>query len=470
MFKPIPPTYSRHASAALARRGAALERLTTGKRVNRAADDAAGLGVATNLKTEGIGQRMALRNVSTAQSMISTAESGLEEIVHNLQRMRELAMASASETLDDDERAFLASEFSARIDEIDDIAARTQFDDTDLLAGAGIDVAFLINTSLSMSLEISALVSAVSAFESNFAAAGLDVSMSLSEINAGRDSLDGSVRRSSMGDGTFQTQLAGITTTFGLQDPYAAVLEATGLVDIVGDIDPDDVQFRIGAKERHIIFLGDDPRELDLVPGTETPASVGTALADAGFIVHAVIDPAVTSTYSPLVSATGGTTHNAGSVGQFISTALDSIATIITDRVGSSDPISVQAGTGSNTTDRIELGLPINATASGLGLTTQTIASTTDSWTALDAIDSALDIVNEARATLGAKSSRLDSTANRLVADAIPLASAESRIRDIDMAEAVSEQTMAQIAAEASVAALSQARGLAASSVTALLS
>lgn len=469
MFKSIPPTYIRHTRAAFARQGQAVERVSSGMRINRAADDAAGLGVATNLKTMRVSQRMALRNVSVAQSTVATAESGLDEIVHNLQRMRELAVASASETLDDDERAFLSAEFSARIDEIDDIASRTEFDGQELLSGAGIDVAFLINSSLSMNPEISALLSAVSAFEANFAAAGLDVSLSLSEINAGKDTQDGSVLLSSMGDGTFQSQLASLSTQFGLQDPYAAVLEATGIMDIVGDIDPDDVQFRIGAKERHIVFLGDDPRELDLVPGTETGASVGSDLAAAGFIVHAVIDPTVSSTYDPLVSATGGSSYDAGNVGQFIGAALDDIATIITDRVGSSEPISVQAGTDSQAHSRIELGLPVNATASGLGLTTQTIATVSGAHSALDAIDDALDTANEARAVLGANASRLESAASRLIADAVPLERAHSVIRDADMAEAISEETMARIAAEASIAALSQARGVAMRSVTALL-
>lgn len=469
MLKTISPVLARLSDAAYRRHGGAVERAGSARRINRAADDAAGLGVATNLRTTERSQRAAMRNISNAQSIVATAESGLVEITHNLQRMRELAMAAASETLDDDERAFLAEEFAARIDEIDDIAARTEFDDTELLAGAGIDVAFIINSSLSMNLEISALLAAVSDFETRFADAGLDVSLSLSEVNAGKDSLDGSARLSAMGDGTFQAELATLSTQFGLQDPYAAVLEATGLETITGDIDPDDVGFRTGAKERHIIMMGDDVREVDLVPGSETGASVGAELAAAGFIVHAVIDTAVSSTYSPLVSATGGNTYDAGNLGQFIDSALTDIADIITARVGSSDPMSVQVGIDAEDYSTIDLGLPINATASGLGMTTREIATVDGARDALDAIDRALDDVNSARATLGASTNRLESAYNRLVDDMAPIARAQSVIMDADMADVTSEMVASRILMDSSVGAMAQARGISSDMILALL-
>ena len=295
------------------------------------------------------------------------------------------------------------------------------------------------------------------------------MSLSLSEVNAGKDTVDGSARLAGMGDGTFQSELATLSTQFGLQDPYAAVLEATGLTTITGDIDPDDVGFRVGAKERHIIMMGDDPREVDLVPGSETGASVGADLAAAGFIVHAVIDTAVSGTYDPIVSATGGNTYDAGNLGQFIDAALTDIADIITARVGSSDPMSVQVGIAAEAHSTIDLGLPINATASGLGMTTRTVATVDGARDALDAIDSALDDVNAARAILGGTTNRLESAFNRIVDDLAPLARAQSVIIDADMGDVMSEVAASRIVMDSSVGALAQAHGVSSDMVMALL-
>ena len=83
--------------------GRSLERISSGLRINRAADDAAGLGVATNLETGTISQKQGMRNANDGISIIQTAESATNEVTDILQRMRELAIQSASETLDDDD-------------------------------------------------------------------------------------------------------------------------------------------------------------------------------------------------------------------------------------------------------------------------------------------------------------------------------------------------------------------------------
>ena len=82
-----------------------LAKISSGMRINKAADDAAGLGVALNLETQVLSTRQAMRNTNDGISIIQTAESATNEVVDILQRMRELAVQSSSETLDDDERA-----------------------------------------------------------------------------------------------------------------------------------------------------------------------------------------------------------------------------------------------------------------------------------------------------------------------------------------------------------------------------
>lgn len=113
-----------------------LGRISSGLRINQAADDAAGLGVATNLETTIISTRQAMRNGNDAISIIQTAESGTNEVTDILQRMRELAIQSASETLADDERSYIQDEFLELRSEVARIAHVTEFNGVALADGS----------------------------------------------------------------------------------------------------------------------------------------------------------------------------------------------------------------------------------------------------------------------------------------------------------------------------------------------
>ena len=104
-----------------------LEKVSSGKRVNRAAEDAAGLGVATTLETQSEGMRAAMRNANDGISIIQTAESAVGSAVELLQRMRELAVQSASETLDSDSRSFVQDEYQQLKNQVKSIAGTTEF-------------------------------------------------------------------------------------------------------------------------------------------------------------------------------------------------------------------------------------------------------------------------------------------------------------------------------------------------------
>jgi flagellin len=112
-----------------------LGRISSGLRVNSAADDAAGLGVATNLETDAKSTTQAMRNANDGISMIQTAESASNEVVDILQRMRELAVQSSSATLDDDERSYISDEFDELSDEVARIANVTEFNGIELADG-----------------------------------------------------------------------------------------------------------------------------------------------------------------------------------------------------------------------------------------------------------------------------------------------------------------------------------------------
>ena len=105
--------------------GRALERLSSGRRVHRAADDPAGLAVSENLTTRAQGARVAQRNLLDGRAVLNTVDSASGEVVDVLKRLRELAVQSASGTLHDDERAYLERERSELTEEIDRIANTT---------------------------------------------------------------------------------------------------------------------------------------------------------------------------------------------------------------------------------------------------------------------------------------------------------------------------------------------------------
>lgn len=112
-----------------------MSKLASGQRINKAADDAAGLAVSENLRADIRSMNMAKRNASDGVSLVQTAEGGLSETSNMLVRLRELAIQSASDTIGNTEREFLDKEFVQLKDEIDRIAASTEFNGTRLLVG-----------------------------------------------------------------------------------------------------------------------------------------------------------------------------------------------------------------------------------------------------------------------------------------------------------------------------------------------
>lgn len=96
-----------------------LRKLSSGQRITRAADDAAGLAISENLKAQIRGSRQAKRNASDAISMIQTAEGGIGEISNIIIRLRELAVQAASDTVGEEERGFSDIEFQQLKEEVD---------------------------------------------------------------------------------------------------------------------------------------------------------------------------------------------------------------------------------------------------------------------------------------------------------------------------------------------------------------
>jgi len=113
-----------------------LERLSSGSRINKAADDAAGLAISEKMKAQIRGLQQAERNVGDGISMIQTAEGGLNEVSNILTRLRELSMQAASDTVNDTERGFTNLEYQNLKAEIDRISQVTEFNGNKLLDGS----------------------------------------------------------------------------------------------------------------------------------------------------------------------------------------------------------------------------------------------------------------------------------------------------------------------------------------------
>ncbi|MEQ1876325.1 MAG: flagellin [Bdellovibrionia bacterium] len=112
-----------------------LAALSSGSRITQAADDAAGLAISENIKSQARGLKMARNNAYNAISLIQTSEGGLNEINNILTRLRELGVQSASDTVSDVERGFLNNEAEQLVQEADRIAQTTMFGNKKLLSG-----------------------------------------------------------------------------------------------------------------------------------------------------------------------------------------------------------------------------------------------------------------------------------------------------------------------------------------------
>ncbi|HND85466.1 MAG TPA: flagellin FliC, partial [Pseudobdellovibrionaceae bacterium] len=123
-----------------------MARLSSGFRINQAADDAAGLAISENLRGHIRGLRQANRNANDGISLIQVAEGGLNEVSNMLIRLRELAVQSSSDTIGDTERKFLDVEYQQLKSEVQRITESTNFNGYDLLNGTGAFIEIQVGT------------------------------------------------------------------------------------------------------------------------------------------------------------------------------------------------------------------------------------------------------------------------------------------------------------------------------------
>ena len=196
--------------------GTAMERLSTGNRINSAADDAAGLSIATGFTSDIRALNQGVRNASDGIALAQTAEGALEEVSSMLQRVRELAIQSQNGTLDDVDRGFLDTEVTELAAQIDDILSNTEFNGVSVFStssGSDVSVNIQIDAGRSITLTSTAIDN------TNLNAAGLDVSSStnaataVTNVDAGLQAVN--TTRSSLGAGQnrLESAINNLTTT-----------------------------------------------------------------------------------------------------------------------------------------------------------------------------------------------------------------------------------------------------------------
>ena len=132
----------------------ASQRLSSGKKINSAADDAAGLAISDKMRAQIKGLDMAAKNAEDATSLIQTAEGSLTEVTNMVQRIRELSVQAANDTNTNEDRQKIAKEMVQLFDEIDAISSRTEFNSKKLTNGTAQDLHFQIGANGGQKLEL----------------------------------------------------------------------------------------------------------------------------------------------------------------------------------------------------------------------------------------------------------------------------------------------------------------------------
>lgn len=360
--------------------GSSMEKLSSGLKINKAADNATGLAISEKMRSQIRGLDQASQNTQDGISVVQTAEGAIEEVGNIVQRMRELAVQGANETNTGSDRAKISEELTQLHEEIDRIAESTQFNGKDLLNGT--------NT----------------------------VRTEVEHKVAAKDAVKDKIDKIEVQDG------------FDFDD-----LPAELKVKVNGNaITADDITAK---------GYGISATELD-----------GTKIKQGGTIT---------------ITDNNGKSIKFSLKGEIDTNNTDtSIGTVSANDIEiSGKEISLQVG--ANTSDSQTLKVKIeNVSTKSLGLEGDTITKmakegkkgTDAANTMIKSLDKALERVNTSRANLGAMQNRLETTASNLTTSNENLTAAESRIRDVDVAEEMMNLSKLNLINQAAQAMMSQAK------------
>lgn len=455
-----------------------LEKLSSGFRINRAGDDAAGLAISEKMRAQITGLNTAQKNAQDGVSLVQTAEGALTEVHSMLNRMVELADQSANGTYDNEvDRANLQKEIASLKDEIDRIADSTNFNGINLLDGslsaAKLDVKSASIAGNPITPTVNAATGTTSTFVAKAGAAGTKQTLTVeyadesgtlheveveytSDTDAGKNdaAILGALQKSELASvfdiksdtkGNFTltskvggengAKLTGISTTDTTPDAVKAGAVTKGKNETV--------TLTNGAQN---IAAGDtivlNGKTYEFVANTSSKPKTEGATA----IVVGVDDDATIANLNTALENAGVKATKAG-------------ANLVLSATKDGAALTLQIGDTSEDFNQMNVSVGDMHTAA-LGIADIDISTQAGAKAAVDKIKSAINSVSSTRGDLGAIQNRLEHTINNLSVTAENMTAAESRIRDVDMANEMMAYTKNNILVQSSQAMLAQANQL----------
>jgi len=437
----------------------ALQRLSSGLRINSAKDDAAGLAISERMTSQINGANQAARNANDGISLAQTAEGDLAQISNNLQRMRDLSVQSANATNSASDRAAIQNEITQLSAEIDRVAQSSSFNGVHLLDGSFTSQTFQVGANnvaaqdqITVSSISSARTSTLGQFQgftltgqsigvaSNTAAAQSvtvgGVTTSLGTIANDAKVLASAINNSGvsgLGATANATAVAAATQTISTTTAGTVTLTVNGLAITVN------ATTNAATNRSNAVTALNAQSSVTGVVATDTGSGVSLAAADGRNITTAfALGTAVGTTMADFGMAAAGTTGATLNV-----------------------TYKAPAGITGNVTWTGAFNPGPNAiAATGTAVSAIDVSTVSGAQTALTAIDAALSSVNSSRASLGAYQNRFSSVVASLQTTSENLTASRSRIQDADFAAETAALTRGQILQQAGTAMLAQANAL----------
>ena len=472
----------------------AFERLSTGKRVNSAVDDAAGLAIGKGLESRVSGLNQAIRNVNDGISMVQIAEGAMDEATTILQRMRDLAVQAANGSMSTVEQGYLDAEQAKLADSLGSALDQAKFNDVDLVADS-VATTEVIQSGADSSDTTSLTLAKMTELSLGVDAAAIDLSGNTSKVQsvsfenflgtggskATLEMTGATGKLATGGTGNYVVTLDGNTFTTGsITAPTSLADLATALnaIDGVSDLGTFAVDGGVAttldfnAKAGGVFTIGATNKIHS--EGFDTNFNSGVAQNFAGTAgadyTAAGGDEAYTLQVGTRAAITVVDTGNTLTTNKTIATAINN--QLVTDGVtdftvataggydNSAITITYNSATGNVSETTYSLTKTANSGAAAAAndttgdLTNISVSSAND---AISKIDAALAAVASERATLGATQSQLESTVRNLANVAENTSAAAGRIMDTDYAAETANLTKAQILQQAATSILAQA-------------
>jgi flagellin len=467
-------------NASSAKYSQALQRLSSGLRINSAADDAAGLAISTRLNSQYRGLNQAIRNANDGQALLGTAEGALNEITSIVTRIKELAVQSVNSTNSSTDRSSLNSEVSALISEVTRIATQTKFGSTTLLDGS-FSGTFQVGTDAGQTVTASLGNFRSDSLSTDLASQSLtfvsDVTSTFTSNASAFTGLTATGLLISGGSGTAYTRATAASddTTSNTGNATSAIAvakvinEATSTTGVTATVTSSSVTVA-GIFTSNVNI--DGTNQTLKINGQSVTGSIGASTSGINSLVS-LINAQVSGVVATSANATGFTltatdgrnisvqvlgTSTTGSVSLdvFNQTAGGYLST---ERVVARGGVTLTSAATFTTTpaNTAQIGGEGTATATPTALSTVDISTASGANQALIIADGILDSISSSRGDIGAIENRLTSTVNNLSVVAEKVADANSRITDADFAAETANLTKAQILQNAGISILSQA-------------